>query len=404
MRKILLVFSVALLAAAIVAPAAWAVPLPSDEYSASVIDRSSLFSNQDGDPFLEPENVGDSIDEGDEQRSILKVDALNTGDKVTELTTGTRTVVEDGGSVPYTSGALTGMVYDLEIATIINQNTGAVGGPITVPPDTTPGLDTTDPYTLEKTRAGRYLSAGGSDGIWTDTIGPAGDLVSDLTASGVSYGGLLVIYEDPALNLSFAGDGVGAIGPNDWREPGDGSGPSGHPGAAAMAVPGVLTNADYFPTISDVPGSNVGVADSGTATPWLVAVLADLHDIPAHGIWGANPFGVSDGTYLKEFDLVVDENAGAQLDGLAFGNVIGGTAADQFALGNFDIISGGVRWLADVRVEFEGESFGVAFNGWQIDSDDPTMFGIAIPEPTTMTLLGLALVGLPGVLHRRKKK
>jgi hypothetical protein len=406
MRKILLAFSVALLAAAIVAPPASATfLLPADEYSASVVDRSGLFSEAgDGDPYLEPEGLGDPIDEGDEQRSIVKVDAINTGNKVVEGSTGLKTVVEDGGSASYPSGLLTGMLYDLQIQRIVNQNTGAVGGPIVVPP-----VGSTDPYTLEKTRAGRYLSAGGTDGTWTDTVGAPGDLVSDLTPSGVSYGGLLVIYEDPAINLSppqpmsFAGDGVGAIGPWDWREPGDLSGASPHPGAAAMGVPGVLTNADYFPTLSDVPGSNVGVADSGTATPWLVAVFADLADIPAHGIWPANPFGVAQGTYVRESEFVVFSDASAGFDGIGFANVIGGTAAGKFALGNFDIISGGTRWLADLRVEFEGESIGILYDGWQVDSDDPTMFGI-IPEPTTMTLLGLALVGLPGVLHRSKKK
>jgi len=402
MKKLVLYGLIALLAIGLSAPPVRAVTtFPAGEYTASVIDRSSLFSEAgDGDEFLEPESQGAAVNEGDEQRTIVKVDAINLGVKQLDLTDGTKTVVETGGSLAYTNGLLTGMLYDLKVSRIINQNTGVVGGPI-IPP----ASGSTDPFTIEKGSAGRYMSAGGSDGFWTDTVGAPGDLVSDVTACGVSYGGLLVIYEDPTLNTSYAGDGVGPIGPNDWREPGDLTLASPHPGAAVMGVPGVLTNADYFPTVSDVAGSNVGVADSGTATPWLVAVLVDLADIPAHGPFPANPFAVAQGTYLKESNFVLQSTGAVAFNGLAFANVIGGTAAAMFNLGNFSIFSddGATRWLADLRIEFEGENRGSLYDGWQIDSDDPTMFGI-IPEPATMSLLGLSLVGLAGIGLRRKKR
>jgi hypothetical protein len=354
----------------------------------------------DGDEFLEPEEAGDPANVGDEQRTIFRVDAVNTGDKVVQVD-GTKRVLEDGGGIAYTAGLLTGMLYDLEIARIIDQTDGSSVDGIQLPD---PG-SSSNPYTLEKDSAGRYLSSGGSDGTWTDTVGAPGDLVSDGPVNGVSYGGILVIYEDPALNTAFAGDGVAPDGAADWREPGDVSGTSPHPGAGVMSVPGVLTNADYFPTISDPAGSNTGVADSGTAEPWLVLVLVDLFDIPAHGPFAANPFGASaDGTYLMESNFVIDGNGDFSFDGVAFANIIGGTAASTFDLGNFSIFSddGTIRWLADLRLEFEGEgNVTTLINGWQVDSDDPAMFGI-IPEPTTISLLGLSLLGLAGA--RRKKK
>jgi hypothetical protein len=409
MKKLILFGLVAFLAIGLAGPPAGATTvLPPGEFTASVIDRSNLFSNQDDDPYLEPEGLTDPVNIGDEQRTILKVDAVNFGVKRVDLTDGTKYVSETGGTVDYTSGTLTGMLYDLEVGRILLD--GDEVSTITVP-----DVGTEGPYTIEKARADRYRSNGtGTAGTWTDTVGAAADLIAD-NANGVDYGGLLVLYDDPARNIAFAGDGTGAIGPWDWREPGDLSGASPHPGQAVMEIPqgttaaidggGVLTNADYYPTISDVPGSNTGVADSGTAEPWLVAVLLDLADIPANGIYPANPFGVGQGTYLLESNYIQGANGAVDFDGLGFANIIGGTAAGafQWALGNFSIESGNTRWLADIRIEFEGENRGQLIDGWQIDSDDPAMFGV-IPEPASMSLLGISLVAASGLFYRRKRK
>jgi hypothetical protein len=405
---------VAALAIAIAAPPAGAVTVfPPGEYTAGVIDRSSLFSDLDQrDEFLEPEGQGETIDVGDEQRTVVKITEINTGRKRLDLTDGTKYVLEDGGQIDYLNGLLSGLLYDLKIGRILDEDGNSVQTVET--PD--PGEDPVT-ITIEKTRAGRYLSNTGSDGTWTDTVGAPGDLISDGPVDGVTYGGLLVIYEDPARNSLFVGDqdqdNAMEIGPWDWREPGDLTGDSEHPGAAVMDVPGVLTNADYFPTVSDVPGSNTDEDDSGTAEPWLVIVLVDLFDIPVHTMgtpigpvaFPANPYGVADGTYLLERNFELGPGGSVDFDGLAFGNIIGGTAAGMFNLGNFTIYGddGTTIWRADMRIEFEGENRGDLLDGWQIDSDDPAQFGVSIPEPATMSLLGLSLLGLAGTRLRRRK-
>ena len=183
----------------------------------------------------------------------------------------------------------------------------------------------------------------------------AGD--NGFLATGPGYGGLLVIYDSPVINANFA------AGPGAWAEGGSATTDASIPG-------GVLDN---YPTVSDDAGQ-----------PWLIAVLA-----PMEPTWAAQ-LGMGATTVLyEEFGLT-----GAF--GMGFANIIGGTAAGQF---DTDVFGAGL----DIRIEFEpyGATSPTDLAGWQVGGDDPIQFTI-IPEPASLTLLGLGIAGLAA--WRRKRK
>jgi hypothetical protein len=327
MKKLTLAVAVVLL----VAGSAMAISFPQGDFRASIVDRSNLYVAG------VPSAFGALPAVGDENRSVFSVDAINFGSRITDPVGVTQIVDLNpqqslGG---YTNGLLSGVFYDIDIL------------PGSAIPPAGPSL--VAPWILFFGKGTRYTDAAtgtGTDGLWTDLV--PGKLTGLTATTAGGYGGLLVVYEDPALNTNFASGG----GPTAWTE------------GTIVAPDPSLTASDAFPTISDV-------------APFLVCVLAPM----------PLGYGVVPGT------LSLEVITGVANSGLAFANIIGGWGAGQF---DTDVFGLGM----DIRLEFEPIIGSGPIDGWQTASDDPVQFSV-IPEPATLSLLGLGLAGL-GLIRRRK--
>jgi hypothetical protein len=368
------------LAVAIVAPPASALDLDADEFLAKFKDVSTIYSDQDGDGSLEPEALGDPINVGDEQRTLSQV----------------TTIFDSGGGVVFDTSStaeLTTMLYDLAaVPTLVPGGVvidfiPAGRNPITTDAD----LDSTGP-----------------DGVY----GTADDPLDPTTAAPITFGGVLEIYQDTTKDYSQDPGGVGRYDaklPSGVPVPLDaGNGPSFWTEGAAGHVAGG-PGADTF----------TGATDGSL---WLGAVLVELQYLANVGVIvdpatiGGVPF--TPGTVLRE---VLDFSAGSG-SGFAYMNAVGGSLAPSLLRGLagpladaailFDLntpivtsdpdgsIAAGLGQTGD-----ETLSDTLVYQGlgqWQVDSEDPVVFAI-IPEPTSMSLLGLSLVGLLGARWRKKK-
>jgi hypothetical protein len=361
MKKLVLAVFVALLAVGLAAPPARAVTtFPPGYYLGSAKDRSNLFSDPNDDDIWTAEGLFAPINAGDEQRNIFSADVFYTG----HLVSGADgvSVSEDTLYNGYDNGALTGMVYDLVFLKDSLGNT-AIAGP--------PPITSRDLYFGPGTRYTDMATGTGSDGLWTDAYTPPGSAVA---TTGGGYGGMLVLYDEYPGDTSFNGNGGGA---SDWLEPDD----PGHSGSTFIdpAFGAAAVSIDEYPSISD------------PVQPYLIAVITPL---PAFLVTPATPAGtvlVEQGYYVNATGVIQATRA------IGFANVIGGTAASQF---DTDVFGSGL----DIRFEFPiGGDASQLIDNWQVESDDDFMFGI-IPEPATMSLLGMGLVGLVGAYYKRKKR
>jgi hypothetical protein len=330
MKKFIGIALIALVVAAVVSAPAGATTLPKGADLVAGLNDRSSLFDSDGNPI----DFGLNPVVGDENRSISVIRSIEFGEAGTDLF-GVPIVSGSGSFATYQAGDLTAMLYD----TVIDQSS-TIGNLL-------------DAKELYFTPGGRYAdstSGGGTDGTWTDT------LVGQVTATTAGgYGGLLVVYDDPNHDAVLNS----AHGPTNWSE-----------GTGGATADGSLSASDSFTDFSDVE-------------PFLVAVLAPL---PA-------AYGKPAGTVLWE-SLPAAFSSSGDGTGIAFANIIGGTAASSFLQ---DFFGPGL----DIRIEFEPQSLGQAVNGWQVQSDDPIQFA-TVPEPTTLSLLGMSLFGLFGAWKKRK--
>jgi hypothetical protein len=245
-------------------------------------------------------------------------------------------------------------------------------------------------------------------GTWNAANPNATDVNADTVIDGADYialfGGLPVfeIYEDvpPTSDLDI-GAATTTLVEEEFDFDGDGGGVGGATVPPPTASPSQFENgADGFP----LP-NNVSTATDGTlfAAGWLdtVSVTYTFFDSSVVGSSvGAGPNG---GTVFK-----VDFTAkGVVTDGSIAGKLI-------------PIEAGGAWDGSDINITWAGTLFGEAFDqsigaaygfdpfaAWNLrtslagNSGDASFTIIPIPEPTTMALLGFALV--PLAFRRRKK-
>lgn len=377
MKKVLPIFLALVVGLCLAGLPAQAVTLQAGNFEAHLIDASSLYVDGvprapldlDPDPWISPELPGlpgpapwadTSVQVDDEVRVVANID---TWDPPAQLFQG-----DDFGH-------LTSLLYDLDVIKWVTAFD--VNEPTLLVTQMWFGPGTRNPVT-SLIPAHNPAGSGGVIELWLDSTpehGPNSGLADARNDAETLF--------DPNGTPGSPGT-PGGDAPFLWAEA----------GALGVGALGHLVAPDGYPTVNSIAW---GADDSSL---WLQGMLAPIGNVlvGAPGQQVLTPYLWKETVYIDTADPTNNYGSVTQARVTLTGR---GSAFPLFDLGDDGT---DVLISANLRLPPNPEYVGTSqdYGNWAVASWDPAS-GAIIPEPASLTLLGLSLFGLVGGLIRRRR-